>query len=110
MRLIDADAAVKLIQIATAKELYEGELTKRLGNSYNYHAIAAGYKAAIDDMTQAVKDVPVIDAVPVVHGLWVHDINNLYGCSECMKRETMSPKKLKPYCPHCGAKMDGEAK
>ena len=66
MGLIDADATVKLIQIATAKELYEGEMTKRLGNSYNYHAIAAGYKAAIDDMTQAIKDAPTIDAVPVV--------------------------------------------
>jgi hypothetical protein len=56
-----------------------------------------------------LKDAPTIDAVPVVHGRWIHDINNLYGCSECMKRETMSPKKLKPYCPNCGAKMDGEA-
>ena len=51
--------------------------------------------------------LPTNDDVPVVHGWWVHDINNLYGCSECMKRETMSPKKLKPYCPNCGAKMDG---
>ena len=49
-----------------------------------------------------------IEVEPVVHGLWIHDINNLYGCSECMKRETMSPKKLKPYCPNCGAKMDLE--
>lgn len=42
------------------------------------------------------------------HGHWIHDTNNLYGCSECMERETMSPKKLKPYCPHCGAIMDEE--
>ena len=48
------------------------------------------------------------DVAPVVHGKWIHDINNLYGCSECMKRETMSPKKLKHYCPNCGARMDGE--
>ena len=44
------------------------------------------------------------------HGKWIHDVNNLYGCSECMQRETMSPKKLKNYCPNCGAKMDGEKK
>ena len=53
----------------------------------------------------------VIDNVPtveVVHGHWIHDINNLYGCSECMERETMSPKKLKNYCPNCGAQMDGD--
>lgn len=51
--------------------------------------------------------LPTIDPAPVVHGRWIHDINNLYGCSECIKRETMSPKKLKPYCPNCGARMDG---
>lgn len=44
----------------------------------------------------------------VVHAHWVHDINNLYGCSVCMERETMSPKKMKKFCPHCGAHMDEE--
>ena len=48
------------------------------------------------------------DVAPVRRGRWVHDINNLYGCSECMERETMSPKKLKNYCPNCGARMDGD--
>lgn len=45
---------------------------------------------------------------PRAQGEWVHDINNLYGCSECLSRETMSPKKLKNYCPNCGAKMNKE--
>lgn len=55
-----------------------------------------------------IEEAPAADVVPVVHGWWIHDINNLYGCSECLGRETMSPKKLKPYCPNCGARMDGE--
>lgn len=46
------------------------------------------------------------ESEPVVHAHWVHDANNLYGCSNCLGRETMSPKKLKNYCPHCGAHMD----
>ena len=50
----------------------------------------------------------VIDAEPVKHGRWVHDYNNLYGCSNCLARETMSHKKLKNYCPNCGCKMDLE--
>ena len=41
-------------------------------------------------------------------GEWIHDYNNLYGCSNCMERETMSHKHMKPYCPNCGAKMKGE--
>lgn len=49
---------------------------------------------------------PAVDAAPVVHAEWIHDINNLYGCSACLGRETMSHKKMKRFCPNCGAKMD----
>ena len=45
---------------------------------------------------------------PVRHGRWIYDINNLYGCSECMTRESMSHRNMKNYCPNCGAKMDLE--
>ena len=58
---------------------------------------------------QDIEKALTIDAVPVVHGRWVHDINNLYGCSACLERETMSHRKLKKYCPHCGAKMGDQA-
>ncbi len=61
-------------------------------------------------IAKIIMNATIIDAVEVVHGWWIHDINNLYGCSECGERETMSPKKLKNYCPNCGAKMDGERK
>ena len=57
---------------------------------------------------ETINEQPTVDAVPVKRGRWIHDINNLYGFSECMGRETMSPKKLKPYCPNCGARMDGD--
>lgn len=90
MRLIDADYLVNVIIHNCPIE--EGGIPVKDFATHN--RILAFY--------------PTIDAVPVVHGQWVHDINNLYGCSECMKRETMSPKKLKPYCPNCGAKMDLE--
>jgi hypothetical protein len=64
---------------------------------------------AIDCAVKCLERVPAADVAPVVHGWWIHDINNLYGCSECLGRETMPHKKLKPYCPNCGAKMkDGE--
>ena len=48
------------------------------------------------------------EATVSAHGHWIHDINNLYGCSECFGRETMSHRKKKRYCPRCGARMDGE--
>ena len=83
MRPIDADIIIK-------------NLT---GMKNYYDAIA------LDGMIKALKESPTIEAVPVVRGEWIHDVNNLYGCSECGSRETMSPKNLKNFCPNCGAKM-----
>ena len=42
-------------------------------------------------------------------GEWVHDMNNLYGCSNCLCRSVMSPKKMLNFCPNCGAKMEDGA-
>ena len=55
---------------------------------------------ALDIAIEALKERP--------KGRWVHDYNNVYGCSHCLKRENMSPKHLKAYCPNCGAEMRGE--
>ena len=53
-----------------------------------------------------LRNRPAVAAEPVRHGRWIHDINNLFGCSECMERTTMSFRTgLKNYCPNCGAKM-----
>lgn len=62
-------------------------------------------KIIIDKVIRIIKEQPTVEAVPVVHGEWIHDINNLYGCSVCMNRETMSPNKKKNFCPNCGADM-----
>ena len=59
-----------------------------------------------NEVPETIENAPTIYAVPVVYGRWIHDINNLYGCSECCARETMSHRKLKNYCPNCGAAMN----
>ena len=46
---------------------------------------------------------PTIDAEPIRHGRWI-DCSNGWMCSECEQDNTYD----KPYCPNCGAKMDGE--
>lgn len=74
-----------------------------------YQCVLDGTITSVEDTGKFLRDFPAADVVSVVHGRWIHDINNLYGCSECLGRETMSHKKLKPYCPNCGAHMkDGE--
>ena len=55
-----------------------------------------------------IKAQPTVD--PVKHGHWifVEDMVSYIKCSECGDDicwvNTKSPK----YCPHCGAKMDGD--
>ena len=47
---------------------------------------------------------PTVDAVPVVHGHWL--VNMFFiECSECGESFPLVPQN---YCPHCGAKMDGD--
>lgn len=65
-----------------------------------------------------IEDAPAADVEPVRHGRWIFRPKKLglrpgYRCSECPN----GPLWLAPdvpqafkYCPHCGAKMDEEAK
>lgn len=82
-------------------------LLNELGKIWN---IPKDWDGHIDETCEAaltaIEDAPTIEAVAVVYGIWIHDINNLYGCSICMNRETMSPNKKKNFCPNCGAKMN----
>ena len=58
-----------------------------------------------------IKAAPAVDAVPVVHGRWLHvKERRLFGeeyylCSRCKTRNGMMIDFN--YCPNCGAKMDG---
>lgn len=63
-----------------------------------------GILEGLDRATRRVNDAPAADVVPVVHGAWV-DRDGKSWCNVCHA----SNKQYKPpYCPHCGAKMDGE--
>ena len=67
-----------------------------------------------------MKKIPEAEVEEVRHGEWLEwwDDNYLsycHKCSECegyplTKEETMHDEVLSAYCPHCGAKMDGESK
>lgn len=55
-----------------------------------------------------IDDAPAADVAPVVHGVWgrVNKIDPIsgYRCSKCRRIVGFD---LTPYCPNCGAKMDG---
>lgn len=55
--------------------------------------------------------IPAADVVPVVHGRWIDNVdkdgklcNAWRKCSAC---GGLNFSKKPPYCPSCGAKMDG---
>ena len=71
--------------------------------------------AAIDailgsfNVIKAIEELPAIDAVPVVHGMWIYFNcvgNGRYQCSECF--HWVDAGTDRNYCPNCGAKMDKE--
>lgn len=73
---------------------------------------AQGWADALDNL----KNAPVADVAPVVHGRWVtphwHNGGYCYNCSECggeaMHREYQWARNgIYPICPNCGAIMDG---
>lgn len=92
MRPIDADKLVKNAYSA----VFMGRNSNRLKQLVMW---------IVDDL---INTTPTIDAVPVVHGRWVNNgipDSMLSGCSVCGCPYGSSGFR---YCPHCGAKMDGD--
>ena len=117
MRLIDADA-----------------LKDKLQQHHDFYVMAwggfgkmpIGEKKRVDEITNCIAEVvnaPTIDAVSVVHGEWIPhpteeewDVCTACGTG-CKRREigydtyferTYVTEYGYPFCPNCGAKMDGE--
>lgn len=69
-----------------------------------------------DVVTPIVVSQPTVDAVPVVHGRWVHHPEIGWGitwlCSECGEKtvEAIMGEPRYKFCPMCGADMrkDGD--
>lgn len=65
-------------------------------------------------VTKMIDEQPTIDAVPVSHGHWKigrgayrlggEFVIDEYNCSNCSESSEYATK----YCPHCGARTDGE--
>lgn len=77
---------------------------------------------AFDAFNRAVQDVGILDAddietvfgmlssadvAPVVHAYWI-DTDNYYRRWRCSACSGHTKEAHPPFCPFCGAKMDGE--
>lgn len=95
MRLIDAD-------------VFEKNMDKEF-------AIVPDPLYAVD---KALEETPTIEAEPVRHGRWIpleydgyadgSPVWDLWECSECQEEHSGDEDTLTPYCPNCGARMDGD--
>lgn len=98
-RLIDADALIEQIRLMANRT-------------------ALGETAPSDlsglEVCGLIFNAPTVDAVPVVHGRWIHtEIEDddwggawhKWTCSNCDFSVGHNPNGTN-YCPNCGAKMD----
>ena len=61
----------------------------------------------------AIDEMPTADVAPVRHGRWIEQSEeSLYSCSVCgaewVTIEGTPEENDMDFCPHCGAKMDGD--
>lgn len=75
--------------------------------------LPAAYCAGWNGLLGLIEKAPTVDAVPVVHGRWemrptgmATDTGPEYKayCTVCNEPNKQYQP---PFCPHCGAKMDG---
>lgn len=106
MRLIDAEAY--MAEMHNRQEAAEDWIKSSTGaNQIRAKATFLAYcEAAL-----TLKNMPTIDAVPVVHGKWVKQSGSLWPVGHCsLCDELVVGTNRTNYCPWCGAKMDGGAK
>ena len=107
MRLINAEEAIKEIL-----DVYE----------YEYPTASGAFDHFVTHMIPNIlKNIPTVDAEPVRHGRWktmpyrsvehgnVVISGEVEMCTNCRCARKEFHKQMN-YCPHCGAKMDEEAK
>ena len=111
-RLIDADAL--------AREMYHKSFEVDDGRNVWNSGLWIRYKI----FEEAIRDAPIVDAVPVRHGRWVaHTMSEItgydpalsgddpvctYSCSVCGEDCYVSDTGddiLSNYCPNCGARL-----
>lgn len=73
------------------------------------------YGFGMKNIKELINAIPAADVAPVVHGKWIVRFDGPYKrrrcyCSHCGKHNGVggiAKNQEKPYCPNCGAKMDG---
>ena len=85
------------------------DVFKGLWAKHTHHGMGLDALITMEDALDAVVSIPAVDAVEVRHGRWIEDDYGFWRCDQCGYKWD-EPVVVPPYCPHCGAKMDGGEK
>lgn len=96
---IEREAAVAISSYAEDEHPY-----KKLGTPETYSKYNEGWSDACDYIRGKMESTPGADVDPVKHGIWLKTIMDDYECSNCLYPMDY----ITPFCPRCGAKMDGK--
>lgn len=107
---IERSAAVCVANYAIDEHPYDKDPARpETFSDYN-----SGWNDACDYIQEQLESVPAADVAPVKHGRWEMRPTGMmteYGpelkafCTAC---NNSNKQYQPPYCPHCGAKMDGD--
>ena len=113
---IEREAALKAIAEDKIEMTPELIAIGRAIGTYTAEQAFDGINQACDRHIESIKILPAADVQPVLeYGGWTAEGNDEYGnywgeCTACRKAVWFPPfvKNDYKYCPHCGARMDGE--
>lgn len=90
-----------------SKKFIDAEITEnaiqQLCNKYNI-AFNNGHGGFGDKLKETLDNIPAADVQEVRRGKWEIDDITAYFCTKCGYWQPYTT----PYCPNCGARMDGE--
>lgn len=87
-------------------ELLFTDIQKYLCASCSIHCNPSSFKNSACDIAECLRmidNAPTTDVQEIKHGRWENDYCFWLKCSVCQKQNDDST----PYCPYCGAIMDG---
>ena len=98
--------------MANEKRLIDANALTENADVFTVHTKEYGSIEVIP--VDAIGDAPTVDAVEVVHGRWYYrnptdTLNEHLMCTacKCLFWKNIEEMVSYPYCPNCGAKMDG---
>lgn len=89
----------------------EIQMSKYISAADAAEKISEQYGIPIDELADVFVDIPAAGVKEVVHGKWKYDDGMNWECSRCRRLALTffccDEQCRSPYCPNCGAKMDG---